>query len=206
MHLRSLAREAAPALARWLDDALVQPMGLDLARFAALGRAPRTPPVILVAARLVPLKGVDVALAAFAHVRAPARLVIAGDGPERAALRARAPAGVELLGEVDTRRRDELLREASVVVVPSRVTAGGRTEGTPAIALEALAAGVPVVASAVGGLRELPAARRVPPEDPYELARAIDRALVDPPSPDELRRSVANLDWRVVAERLLRKK
>jgi glycosyltransferase involved in cell wall biosynthesis len=205
-HLRSLSRAAAPALDRWLDDALVQPMGLDLARFAALARAPRAPPTILIAARLVPIKGVDVALAAFAHVRAAARLVIAGDGPERAALAARAPAGVELLGEVDTARRDQLLREASVVVVPSRVTAGGRTEGMPAIALEALAAGVPVIASALGGLRELPAARLVPPEDPYELARAIDRAIADPPSPDELRRSVANLDWRVVAERLLRRK
>jgi len=204
-HLRTIARDAAPALARWLDDALVQPMGLDLARFAALARAPRTPPAILVAARLVPIKGVDVALAAFARLRAPARLVIAGDGPELAALRARAPAGVELLGPVDTRRRDELLREASVVVVPSRVTAGGRTEGTPTIALEALAAGVPVVASATGGLRELPAARLVPPEDPYELARAIDRVLADPPRPDDLRRTVANLDWRVVADRLLRR-
>lgn len=204
-HLRSLARAAAPPLARWLDDALVQPMGLDLARFAALPRAPRTPPSILVAARLVPIKGVDVALAAFAQLRAPARLVIAGDGPERAALAARAPAGVELLGEVDTRRRDELLREASVVVVPSRVTAGGRTEGTPAIALEALAAGVPVIASALGGLRERPGARLVPPEDPRALAREIERALAEPPTPDELRRAVADLDWRAVAERLLRR-
>jgi glycosyltransferase involved in cell wall biosynthesis len=208
-HLRSIARAAAPGLARWLDGALVQPMGLDLARFAALARAPRTPPTILVAARLVPIKGVDVALDAFAHVRGPARLVIAGDGPERAALReraARAPAGVVLLGEVDTRRRDELLREASVVVVPSRETPGGRTEGTPAIALEALAAGVPVIASALGGLRELRAARLVPPDDPYALAREIDRVFADPPGPHELRRSVADLDWRVVAERLLRKK
>ncbi len=208
-HLRGVARAAAPGLARWLDGALVQPMGLDLARFAALGRAPRTPPVILVAARLVPIKGVDVALAALAHVRTPARLVIAGDGPERAKLAALAaaaggPGRVELLGEVDTRRRDELLREASVVAVPSRPTPGGRTEGTPAIALEALAAGVPVVASATGGLGELPGARLVPPGDPHALAREIDRALVDPPSPDELRRSVANLDWSTVAARLLR--
>lgn len=209
-HLRATARAAAPGLARWLaDDALVQPMGIDAARFAALPRAPRTPPVILVAARLVPIKGVDVAIDALAHVRAPARLVIAGDGPERAALLARAAGGaaraIDLLGEVDTRRRDQLLSEASVVAVPSRVTASGRTEGTPAIALEALAAGVPVVASAVGGLGELSAARLVPPDDPYALAREIDRALGDPPSPHDLRRAVANLDWRVVAERLLRR-
>lgn len=201
--LRGIARAAAPALAPWLAGAIVQPMGLDLARFAALGRAPAVPPTILVAARLVPLKGVDVALAALAHLRTPARLVIAGDGPERAALAARAPAGAALLGEVDARRRDQLLREASVVAIPSRVTAAGRTEGTPMIALEALAAGVPVVASAVGGLRELPAARLVPPDDPRALARALDRALAAPPAPEELRRSVANLDWRAVAQRLL---
>jgi hypothetical protein len=63
---------------------------------------------------------------------------------------------------------------------------------------------VPVVASATGGLGALPAARLVPPGDPHALAREIDRALVDPPGPDELRRSVANLDWSAVAARLLR--
>lgn len=216
--LRALARDAAPRLARWLaDDALVQPMGLDLARFEAIARAraeaaqaPRAPaprlPTILVAARLVPLKGVDVALAALGHLRTPARLAIAGDGPELAALRALAPPGATLLGEVDTGRRDELLREAAVVVVPSRVTPRGRTEGTPSIALEALAAGVPVVASAVGGLRELAAVRLVPPDDPAALACEIDRVLADPPRPPALRQAVAHLDWAAVAVRLLRNK
>ena len=51
---------------------------------------------------------------------------------------------------------------------------GGRTEGTPMIALEALAAGVPVVASAVGGLRELAQIQLVPPDDPHALAMAIN--------------------------------
>jgi glycosyltransferase involved in cell wall biosynthesis len=197
--LREIARDAAPALARWLDAAIVQPMGIDAARFAALGRAPSEPPIVLVAARLVPIKGVDVAVAAMRHVRRPARLVIAGDGPERARL----AAGADFLGEVTTERRDELLRTASVVVVPSRVTRAGRGEGTPAIAIEALAAGVPVIASAVGGLRDLPV-RLVPPEDPYELARAIDQTLADPPAAESLRAAVAGLDWREVAPRLLR--
>lgn len=203
--LRAIACDAAPSLAPWLAGALVQPMGLDLARFAALARAPHAPPLIFVAARLVPIKGVDVALAAFARLETRARLVIAGDGPERAALRAAAGAGVELLGEVDTHRRDELLRAASVVVVPSRI-ARGRTEGLPTIALEALAAGVPVVASALGGLCELPAAHLVPPEDPPALARAIDRAIAAPPGERALRNSVAHLDWPAVADRILRNK
>jgi glycosyltransferase involved in cell wall biosynthesis len=211
--LREVARAAAPALAGWLDAALVQPMGVDAARFAALPRAPSDPPTVLCAARLVPIKGVDVALAAMRHVRAAARLVIAGDGPEHARLaRAAAPApaialNATLLGEVPTERRDDLLSTASVVVVPSRVIPGGRTEGTPAIALEALAAGVPVVASAVGGLRGLagrPGVQLVPPDDPRALAGAIDRALADPLPPAALRAAVADLDWRQVAPRLLR--
>jgi glycosyltransferase involved in cell wall biosynthesis len=206
--LRAIARAAAPGLAGWLDGALVQPMGVDAARLAAVPRAPSDPPTVLCAARLVPIKGVDVALAAMRHVRAAARLVIAGDGPERSRLaRAAAYAPAALLGEVSTDRRDDLLSAASVVVVPSRVTAGGRTEGTPAIALEALAAGVPVVASAVGGLCGLagrPGVRLVPPDDPRALAGAIDRTLADPLPPDVLRAAVADLDWREVAPRLLR--
>jgi len=136
------------------------------------------------------------------HVTAAARLVIAGDGPERARLAAHG--GASFLGEVTTFHRDALLRTASVVVVPSRITPGGRTEGTPAIALEALAAGVPVVASAVGGLCDLPGVRLVPPDDPRALARAIDQALAAPPCPQALRAGVANLDWREVAPRLIR--
>jgi len=100
--------------------------------------------------------------------------------------------------------RDELLRTAAVVVVPSRIMPNGRTEGTPAIALEALAAGVPVIASSVCGLRDLPGVRPVPPEDPGELGRAIDQLLANPPSAESLRAAVANFDWREVAPRLIR--
>ena len=72
------------------------------------------------------------------------------------------------------------------------------------IALEALAAGVPVIASAIGGLRDLPGVLRVPQENPQALAQAIDELLAHPPSPDALRSSVMHLDWREVAARLLR--
>jgi glycosyltransferase involved in cell wall biosynthesis len=201
--LRAVARDAAPTLAPWLDEALVQPMGLDLARFTALVRAPRDPPMVLVAGRLVPIKGIEVAIAAMAHVTRAAELVIAGDGPERARLAA-APGTHRLLGEVSTERRDHLLRIASVVVVPSRVLPSGRTEGTPMIALEALAAGVPVIASGVGGLRDVPGVCLVSPGDPRMLARAIDQVLAYPPAPQALRAGVAMLDWREVAARLLR--
>lgn len=275
--LRAIAREAAPRLAAWLDTATVQPMGLDLARFSRVGHTPTHPPTIVIAARLVDIKGVDVAIAALAHLCAPVRLVIAGDGPERAKLEAlarqwmagssephgavetarrhpagsseplgavdsarRHPAGssepdgaidparhrpassieflgaadparrhaagsIEFVGMVDTARRDALLRQASVVVVPSRVTPSGRTEGMPMIALEALAAGVPVVASAVGGLSGLaPPARLVRPDRPRELAAAIDQTLSEPPDAQLLRAAVAHLAWENVATRLVR--
>jgi glycosyltransferase involved in cell wall biosynthesis len=95
-----------------------------------------------------------------------------------------------------------LLREASAVLVPSRVLPSGRSEGTPTIALEALAAGVPVIASNVGGLSALSAIHLVPPEDPRALAAAIDRTLADPPSATHLRAAVEHLDWTRVVTNL----
>lgn len=204
--LRDLAAAAAPRLAGWLARAQIQPMGIDLARFAALDRAPTTPPTVLVIARLVPIKGVDVALAALPALRARipgARLAIAGGGPELARLRALATPGATLLGAVDTSHRDQLLRTASAVAIPSRRLANGRTEGAPTVAFEALAAGVPVVASALAGLRALPpAARLVPPDDPAALAAALADTLAAPPAADLLRAAVARLDWVTIATRL----
>jgi glycosyltransferase involved in cell wall biosynthesis len=176
-----------------VGDAIVQPMGIDVAHFTRLGRAPTTPPTIAFIGRLVPVKGIDVLVGALDHVRTCVRVVVAGDGPER-----RSDPRITWLGSVDAARRDLVLREASVVVIPSRVLPNGRTEGAPLVALEALAAGVPVVASAVGGLRELPV-EHVPPEDPLSLAAAIDRVLAAPPP----RADVWHLDWPIVAARLL---
>jgi glycosyltransferase involved in cell wall biosynthesis len=68
------------------------------------------------------------------------------------------------------------------------------------IALEALAAGVPVVASAVGGLRELAGIARVRPDDPAALATAIERTLAQPPA----RVDMTPFDWPAVTARLHR--
>ena len=170
-------------------DALVQPMGVDVDHFARLPRRPNGSIVMLT--RLVPIKGIDLAIeAARDH-----RLVIAGDGPESYAH----GSNVTFLGAVDPARRDELLSTASLVIIPSRVLANGRSEGTPLVALEALAAGVPVIASRTGGLADLPVTH-VPPDDPAALAAAIERSFSSPPPP---RVDMTHYAWPAVTKRLL---
>ena len=73
------------------------------------------------------------------------------------------------------------------------------------IAIEALAAGLPVVASKVGGLGELTGDQvtLVEPENPRALAAAIDAALASPPQPAQAQNLVAARDWKNVASRLV---
>ena len=97
--------------------------------------------------RLAPEKGMDVLVEAFRGL--DARLVVAGDGPEAASLAEAAPPNVELIGAVPPARVEELLAGARAVLVPSRWY-----EGHPRVITEAFAAGVPVVASRIGGLPE----------------------------------------------------
>jgi glycosyltransferase involved in cell wall biosynthesis len=127
----------------------------------------------LVAGRLSEEKGIDVAVRAAAASGVPVR--IAGEGPQGAALVeliAREDAPVELLGRVGREEMDRLLAGAAMVMLPSRYH-----EFSPYAALEAMAAGVPVVATALGGLPELIGTDRcVPPNDPEALAGRM-RAL-----------------------------
>jgi len=116
-------------------------------------------------------------------------VVIAGDGPQRDALSAlitQLRVDVRLIGD----RTDiaDLLRVAEVVAMPSR------WEGWPLTAGEVLAAGRPLVATAVGGLPELvgDAAILVPPDDDAALATAIARLLDDAEVAAEYRLRAAN--------------
>jgi L-malate glycosyltransferase len=140
-----------------------------------------TRPVVLCVANLRPRKGHADLLAAASMLRErgmPCTVVLAGEGPERDALRrlaAELDIDVRLLGaRTDV---DALLARADVVVLPSL------TEGLSNAVMEAMAAGRPVVATAVGGTPELLADGRgvlVPPGDPTALADALGAVLGDP--------------------------
>ncbi len=128
----------------------------------------------LVVARLVPEKGVDVAIDACRLAGIP--LVVAGDGPQRAELIERAGAGaVRFVGQVGDRELAELRAGAAIALAPSR---SGETFGLAAA--EAMASGLPVVASRVGALPELvePDAL-VAPGDAAALAGALARRAGD---------------------------
>jgi glycosyltransferase involved in cell wall biosynthesis len=121
-------------------------------------------------------KGVDTVVAAAALVP-EMRVVIAGDGPERRALERRAGANVGFVGHVDQARVFELLRGARVTLAPSR---GQEPFGIAAV--EAAAVGVPTIASAAGGLREIvrdgESGILIAPSDPAALATAM-RSMLD---------------------------
>lgn len=102
----------------------------------------------LVASRLSPEKGIDTAIAAARAAGVPLR--VAGDGPDRGRLQALAGSDAEFLGRVAPEGVRELLAGAAVVLMPSLYH-----EFSPYSALEAMAQGVPVVATAMGGLPEL---------------------------------------------------
>jgi glycosyltransferase involved in cell wall biosynthesis len=160
-------------------------MGVDVARLRDarrdLVRAGGGPPAVLFLGRLVPVKGVDVLIRAAALWRCPARLVVAGAGPLERELRALAdavaPGRVDFVGALHGAERDRALGAADLVALPSVRVEGGRSEGLPMVALEAIASGAELVASAVGGLTELPSdvVTLVPPGDPGALAAAVDR-------------------------------
>jgi glycosyltransferase involved in cell wall biosynthesis len=141
---------------------------------------------ILVARNLEPIYDIATALRAYARLRRErpqARLVVAGSGPEGDALRALAAGlgvadGVEFTGRIG---RDEMaarLRASRVALNPSRV------DNMPNSVLEALASGVPVVSTRVGGVGHIVedgrSALLVPAGDDVAMAQALQRVLEDP--------------------------
>jgi len=159
--------------------------GIDVSRFRPTKTSrSRRPPVIGTAARLVPAKGIDDLLRALdliAEDGLKPQLRIAGDGPLRAEIERRAKQlgladRVTLLGRVQD--MPAFYRSLDVFVLPS-VT----HEGLPLALLEAMATGLPVLATRIGGAAELIGENRegliVEPGDPQGLAAGLRRLLTD---------------------------
>ncbi|HEY7678766.1 MAG TPA: glycosyltransferase [Candidatus Methylomirabilis sp.] len=169
------------------------PSGVDLDRVrAAAHRAPQVrralgipadAPLAGAASRLAPVKGIAHLVAAMPEVlvQCPgAHLVLAGDGEERAALEARAAAlgmasRVHFLGFRED--VDAVIAALDVFVLPSL------NEGMGRVLVAAMALGVPVVATRVGGVADVVEDGRqgllVPPADPAALAKSIAAILGD---------------------------
>ncbi|RKN05682.1 glycosyltransferase [Streptomyces radicis] len=209
--------EELAALGLPADRIRVVPCGVDPTRFTPEGPAePRgeLPYRLLQLGRLVPRKGAEVSLAALAKIP-DAELVIAGgpragrleNDPEVRRLRRAADAlgvadRVRFTGGLARADVPVLLRGSDLVLCPADYEPFG------IVPLEAMACGVPVVASAVGGMRDTVAdpatGRLVPPGDPAALADAVTALLA---SPDERaargaagrRRVLTRYCWAAVA-------
>jgi glycosyltransferase involved in cell wall biosynthesis len=129
----------------------------------------------LVSGRLVEEKGVDTAILACRQAGVP--LLVAGDGPDLARLKRLAGDGdVHFSGQLDPRALARERARAGVVLIPSR-----SEEACPFAALEALAAGVPVLATDLGSLPELVGAENVhPPADVDGWADWLATLWADP--------------------------
>ena len=191
----------------------VVPMAIDVApvaagttseaRVAARARLDVDGFVVAFLGRLIHDKGVDLLIDALPD---GATLLVGGDGPERASLvrraAARKDARVRFCGHVASADKLALLAAADALAIPSRV------DGAPTVALEALAAGLPIIATRAGGLPE------VLDEDVAIFceprADSIASALARLRDDDRLRATMSRAcraraplhDWSVVAPRL----
>ncbi len=170
----------------------VIPAGVKLDRFryrdpATNGRDPR----LLFVGRLVSCKGLDTLVSALPQVLQGdhrVRLEVIGDGElrsetEKLARDLGVDGHVEFRGVQSPEAVAQAMHAADVLVVPSRRSEAGEEEGSPVAPKEALATGMPVVATNVGGIPDIvpPEYRSelVPPDDPTALATQIVRLLTD---------------------------
>jgi glycosyltransferase involved in cell wall biosynthesis len=166
---------------------------------------------ILFIGRLTEIKGLDVLLKAMSGLDG-LRLIVAGDGESRDELEnmARALAvDARFVRRIGAAYRGHLLATCDVVVVPSRVLADGRTEGTPVSCLEAMAAGRAVIASKAGGLAEAIVDGKngllFDPEDNHSLKEKLVLVLKDESLRlklgDNARSSCSAYDWARIGPR-----
>jgi glycosyltransferase involved in cell wall biosynthesis len=164
---------------------------------------------VVAVGRLVPKKGFDVLVEAVASLHdrgVDLELVIAGeDGPDAGAVRRlvaeRCPDLVRFAGPLSQCELLSLYRGADVFALACRVDGDGDRDGIPNVMVEAMAAGLPVVSTAVSGIPELVRDGEngllVPPENPAAFAAALLKLAADAP----LRGRLAEAGRETVAER-----
>ncbi len=190
----------------------IVPNIVDLSRFRPRERTDRGWRVV-VARNLEPIYGIDTAIRAFARIRAEcpaATLAVAGTGPEEAALRQLAEREgvadvVHFPGRLDRDQMAALYDVSDLMLNPSHV------DNMPNSVLEALASGLPVVSTCVGGVPYIVEHERtallVPDDDPQAMAEASLRILSDASFRDRLVRAglddVRRYAWPAVRDVLL---
>lgn len=183
------SRASAEALRAYTKkDVTVLPFGVDVDRFAprSLGREPKDVLTVGAVKHLERDYGIDVLIRAFARLHrdreGTLRLVVAGEGSERKRCRALVTSlgldgVVELVGRIEHASVPDFLARCDVIANPSRFESFGVS------VLEAGAAGLPVVATRVGGLPEIVEHEKtgllVPSDDEVALAGALARLLDD---------------------------
>jgi glycosyltransferase involved in cell wall biosynthesis len=188
------------------------PYGVDTKMFAPSERASSTDGLqVLAIGRLLEVKGFRFLIEAVARVDG-VRLTIVGDGPLRSELEEAArrhAAKVTFAGDVQHRAIPGMLAGADVVAVPCVTGSAGNVDGLPNVLLEALSAGRPVIASAIGGIPDVVCDRAngllTPEKDVAALASALTELRDRPELRAQLaaearRRAVRELAWDAMAE------
>lgn len=154
------------------------PNGVEVERYANAAPWTSPRPAIFFIGRHEPRKGLAVLLDAFAQLDRDAVLWIAGEGAQTAELQARNVPGVEWLGGISDREKAGRLRGATIACFPSVAS-----ESFGVVLLEAMAAGVPAIASDIPGYRSVARPDRealiVPPGDAGALRLALRQLLDD---------------------------
>lgn len=183
------------------EQFVVIPLGIDFDAIRATGNVQRATRTVGIVGRLTAVKNHDLFLRVAARMQGAARFVVYGDGSERERLERLAGDRVEFAG---TRAIDEIYPSLDVVALTSR------NEGTPLALIEAMAAGKPIISTAVGGVVDLlgevqergdgyDVRRRgitAASDDDPGFAAGLDRLLGD----EALRRRIVN-DGKIYVEK-----
>lgn len=212
----SAQQYAARALRMPLGSFRVLPNGVDDTAFATAEPLPElvdpSRPLVLFVGRLEPRKGVDVLIRAFLRLRASSprvRLCVVGEGPGRDRYQQMVPPSIRpdalFVGAVGPAELPRYHASADVFVSPAL---GGESFGV--VLLEAMAAGLPVVASDIPGYRTVlkdgRQGRLVPPDDAFALAEAVATLLENEKlrlaMGAEGRQTAAEYAWPVIGRRI----